>query len=262
MSARAIWKGRVRFGSVDVPVKVYAAVSDNSIRFRLLDRERNEPVRQHLVDPETGKRVSYSEALRAWETDDGELVVLDKSELESLEPKESRDIEITRFVAPEQITHQWYDRPYYLGPDDSGPEYAALAAALHKQDKEGVAKWTMRKKEYAGALRSEGDHLMLITLRSAAEVVPAAALEPPEGRALDSRELAMAKQLVEAMDASFDMEEYRDEYRDRVLELVNAKAAGKVVRLPRARRKKAGDESLTAMLERSVAAAKKARKSA
>jgi DNA end-binding protein Ku len=261
MGARAIWKGSIRFGAVEVPVKLYSAVQDQSISFRLLDRRRNEPVKQFMVDPASGKRVEYEQIQRAFETDTGELVLLEKSELEQLEPEPSRDIEITRFVEPQKITHQWYDRPYYLGPDDDDGAYFALAVALRKQDKEGVARWVMRKKEYVGALRTEGDYLMLITLRHAAEVVPASALSPPEGRDLEKREVAMAKQLIAAMEDEFDIAAYRDEYRARVLELVEAKAAGKVVRLPRARAKKT-DRSLTEMLERSVAAAKKVRRSA
>jgi DNA end-binding protein Ku len=119
----------------------------------------------------------------------------------------------------------------------------------------------MRKKEYAGALRAEGDYLMLITLRHAGEVIPASALSPPGGRQLDDREIAMARQLIAAMEDDLDIAAYRDEYRDRVLELVEAKAAGKVVKFPKATPKKA-DDSLADVLERSLAAAKQGRASA
>ena len=253
MAARSIWKGHIRFGAVDVPVKLYSAVQDRTVHFRLLDAKRHEPVKQHMVDPDTGKVVESGDIRRAYQTDEGDLVILDAEELEELNPKASRDIEITRFVPPEQITHQWYDRPYYLGPDDDDKGYFALAAALRKRGVEGVAHWTMRNKEYVGALRAEGDYLMLITLRRAGEVVPASALPAPTGRALDPREVAMARQLVAAMEEPFDIAAYHDEYRERVVELMEARAAGKVVKFPRAQIKKT-DVDLADVLEASLAA--------
>lgn len=253
MGARAIWKARIRFGAIDVPVKLYSAVQDRAVHFRLLDAKRHEPVKQHMVDPDTGKAVESSDIRRAFETEDGELVILDAEELEEVTPEESREIEITRFVPPEEITHQWYDRPYYLGPDEDEDAYFALVQALQKRGVEGVARWVMRKKEYVGALRAEGDYLMLITLRHAGEVVPASALSPPTGRALEEREMAMARQLVAAMEDEFDIAAYHDEYRERVVELMEAKAAGKVVKFPKAPERNT-DVSLADVLAQSVAA--------
>ena len=261
MGARAIWKASIRIGSVEVPVKLYSAVQDRSIHFRLLDAKRKEPVKQHMVDPDTGEVVDSADVRRAFESEEGRLVILDEEELAEVLPEASREIEITRFVPPEEITHQWYDRPYFLGPDEEDAAYFALAQALKKRGVEGVARWVMRNKEYVGALREEDGYLMLITLRHAGEVVPASALSPPTGRALEEREVGMAKQLVAAMEDDFDVAAYHDEYRERVLELVEAKAAGKVVKFPRAEAK-TEDVSLADVLERSVAAAGKGRKRA
>jgi DNA end-binding protein Ku len=253
MAARSIWKAHIRFGAVDVPVRLYSAVQDRTVHFRLLDARRHEPVKQHMVNPDTGKVVESGEIRRAYQTDEGDLVILDAEELEELNPRPSRDIEITRFVPPEQITHQWYDRPYYLGPDEDDEGYFALAAALRKRGMEGVARWTMRNKEYVGALLAEGDYLMLITLRRAGEVVPASALPAPTGRELDQREVGMARQLIAAMEDPFDIAAYHDEYRERVVELMEARAAGKVVKFPRARVRKT-DVDLADVLEASLAA--------
>jgi len=261
MAARAIWKAQLRFGEVEVPVKLYSAVQDRTVHFHLLDAKRHEPVKQHMVDPESGDVVPPDEIRRAFATDDGELVILSDTELDEVVPEASRDIEITRFVPPGEVTHPWYDRPYYLGPDDDEAGYFALVEALRKTGQEGVARWTMRNKEYAGALRVEGDYLMLITLRHAGEVIPASALEPPHGRELADREVAMARQLVQAMEDELDMAAYHDEYRERVLELVQAKAAGKVVKFPKAPRKQA-ERSLADVLEASLAQAEKGRKRA
>ncbi|HEX2209098.1 MAG TPA: Ku protein [Longimicrobium sp.] len=253
MGARAIWKASIHVGAVQVPVKMYSAVRDRAVHFRLLDAKRHEPVTQHMVDPDTGRVVEKEEIRRAYETDEGELVILDEEELEELKPEPSREIRITRFVPPERITHQWYDRPYYLCPDEEDARYFALAAALNKRGVEGVAHWTMRNKEYVGALRAEGDYLMLITLRHAGEVVPASALPAPTGRALDDREIAMARQLVAAMEDRFDITQYRDEYRERVVELMEARAAGKVVKFPRAPKRNT-EVDLADVLQASLAA--------
>ena len=254
MGARAIWKANLRFGGVDVPVKLFSAVQDRAVHFRLLDAKRHEPIKQHMVDPETGDVVESGDIRRAFETGEGELVILGDEELAEAVPKPSRDIEITRFVPVGEITHPWYDRPYWLGPDEDGEgPYFALVQALRKREVEGFARWVMRNKEYVGALRVEGDHLMLITLRHAGEVVPASALTPPSGRALDEREVAMAKQLVAAMEDTFDIAAYHDEYRERVLELVEAKAAGKVVKFPKAPERNT-ELTLADVLEASLAA--------
>lgn len=254
MSARAIWKASLRFGAAEVPVKLYSAVQDRAVHFRLLDSKRHEPIKQHMVDPDTGTVVDSAGIRRAYETDEGDLVILDEEELAKAIPPESREIEIRRFVPHEKITHAWYDRPYWLGPDGEDERYFALAAALRKREVEGVAHWVMRGKDYVGALRAEGDYLMLITLRRAGEVVPASALPAPTGRALDEREVAMARQLVAAMEDPFDIAAYHDEYRERVVELMQAKAAGKVVKFPRAQIRKT-EVDLAQVLEASLAAA-------
>lgn len=256
-----MWKGCIEFGSISVPVKLYSAVQDRGVHFRLLDRRTKKPVRQHMIRPDTGDVVEHAETRRALELDRRNLVILDKEDLEKVEPPESRDIEILHFFKPEAITHQWFERPYWLGPDGNATGYFALVAALAKEGREGLAHWVMRKKEYFGALRAEGDYLMLITLRNAEEVVDPATLSAPAGRDLSAKEVAMAKQLVATMEGELDMTEYSDRYRERVLEFVKAKAAGKVIRFPKPKEKPASKE-LTSMLERSLAAAQGGRASA
>ena len=253
--ARAIWKGVIRFGSLEAPVKLYSAVQDQSVHFRLLYDETLSPVKQRMVNPVTGDEVAYDDVSRGYEVEEGVFVVLDEEELDELEPEKSRNIEITRFLDPEVITHEWYDRPYHLGPDEDTDAYWALTEALERQQKEGVARWTMRNKDYVGALRVIDDHLMLITLRNAGEVVPASALDPPRGREPDERELAMAEQLIGALEDEFDLAAYQDEYRERVLELVEAKAEGKTVTFRQPSKTRAAGD-LSATLEASLKAAK------
>ena len=259
--ARAIWKGVLTIGSIEVPVKLYSAVQDKSIHFRLLDAKNEEPVKQQMIDPGSGDVVTSDATRSAYQGKGGDLVLLDDEELAATEPEPSRDIDLQRFLDAGHIASAWYNRPYYLGPDGDTAAYFALARALGNQKKEGIARWVMRKKDYVGALKVNGDYLVLITLRHAGEVVPASSLPAPGGRELNAKEVDMAKQLVEAMRGDFDITEFKDEYRERVLDLVKAKAAGKVVRFPKAVARKE-PTSLTSVLEKSLAAAKKERKSA
>jgi DNA end-binding protein Ku len=225
--ARAIWKGVIVTGDASLPVKLYSAVQDRSVHFRLLHAPDAVPVRQQMVHPETGDIVESSEIRRGYEVEPGRFVVLNEDDLTAVQPEDSRDIEILRFVPPASIDGRWYDRPYYLGPDGDAGAYFAFVEALRRSEREGLARWVMRRKEYIGALRLRVEHLVLITLRHAGEVVDASVLTAPAGRALGDREIAMAEQLISALEGPFEPDEFRDEYRDRVMELVKSKAEGR-----------------------------------
>src|SRR5215471_5129614 len=256
MAARAIWKGKLKLGRTIVPVALYSAVVDKTVRFHVLDQRSEERVKQHMVSPQSKKEVANDEIQKGYQIEPGVFVILDKEELEQLQPKQARDIDISRFIPPKNVSSLWYDRPYYLGPDGDESAYFALVEALSNKETEGIAHWVMRGKEYVGALRAQGDYLMLVTLRHAEEVVPADALPSPEGRALDKKEINMARQLVEALAGEFDPTEFRDEYRERVMEFIDQKAKGKKPRLHAVRSKKA-TPSLTSALSKSIAALKK-----
>jgi DNA end-binding protein Ku len=257
MTARAIWTGVIRLDDLKVPVKLYSAVVDRSVHFRLLHRKDQVPVRQQLINPDTDRIVPFAEALRAYSTDSGDLVLLDKQELEDQAPPASRDIEVLYFLDAREIDHRWYDRPYYLGPNGSENAYQALATALQGDGEAppmvGVVRWTMRKQIYNGALRLYQGYPMLMSLRNAQEVVPVESLEPPSGKQLDEKELSMARQLIGMLEAPFEPDQYRDEYRDRVLELIETKQEGRTIETPPRERKAAPNElrdALEASLQR------------
>src|SRR5690606_30078365 len=175
--ARAMWKGILTIGEERIAVKLFAAVEDRTVRFRLLHEEDGVPVKQRLVEPESEEIVEYAETERAFLTPERDLVVLHRDELEALEPAASREIEILRFVPTAAVDERWYERPYFLGPDGDARELAALAAAMRETERIGIARWVMRKKEYRGALRVADDGVpMLIMLRSADEVIVASEL--------------------------------------------------------------------------------------
>jgi DNA end-binding protein Ku len=257
VAARAIWKGVIKFGSSKLPVKLYSAVQDHTIRFRLLHKTDKAPVKQEMVDAEEGEPVESSKIQKAFPISKNRLVILESAELEKIEPKESRDISVSRFVNPADIDHRWYERAYYLGPDGDSADYFAAAEALKAKKKEGVAHWVMRKKEYVGALREENGYLILITLRNADEVIDADALPRPTGRPLDKREVAMAEQLLNALVGEFDPSQFRDEYRDRVMNLINTKARGGRVKVVKFTPRTTRDASLDKALQASLASVRR-----
>jgi DNA end-binding protein Ku len=256
MAARAIWKGDLKLNSTKVPVKLYSAVQDHTVHFHILDQKSKTRVKQHMIEPDSGKEIASDEIQKGFEVEPGTFVILEPEELEKLEPEASREIEITQFVPPQEIPPEYYERPYYLGPDGDQVAYFALAEALRNKEKEGIARWVMRKQSYVGALRAEDGHLVLFTLRHAEEVLSAKDLPRPAGRAPDKKELSMAKQLVGLLEGEFDPKDYKDEYRERVMEFIEKKAKGHKprLRLVKAKRKTA---ALDKVLSKSIEALKK-----
>ncbi|HKP48353.1 MAG TPA: Ku protein [Pyrinomonadaceae bacterium] len=261
MAARAIWKGELKIGTARIPVKLYSAVVDRTVRFHVLDDKHLMRVKQHMVAPDSGDEVSTEEIKKGYEVEPGKFVILTDEDLESLEPEPSRDIEVTEFVPPESINQQWYDRPYYLGPDGDVEAYFALAQALENREREGIARWVMRNKSYVGALRSQDGYLILCTLRNAGEVISAAQLPKPAGRAPSAKELNMAKQLVGMLEGEFNAAEYEDEYRKRVMEFIERKAKGHKPRL-HAVKSKRKTTALDSVLAKSLEALKKGKRAA
>jgi DNA end-binding protein Ku len=261
MAARAMWKGQLKVGTTKIPVKLYSAVQDQTVRFHILDDKNKARVKQHMVDPDSGEEVPREEIQKGYEVEPGKFVILTDEDLEKLAPPPSRDIEIVEFVPRDKISQQWYDRPYYLGPDSDDKDYFALVEALNNKESEGIAHWVMRGKYYAGGLRAVDDYLFLFTLRDAQEVILADDLPKPAGAAPTQKELAMAKQLVEMLKGDFNPKEYKDEYRKRVMEFIERKAKGHAPRLAPVKTKRQ-TAALDNVLAKSIAALKKEKRAA
>jgi DNA end-binding protein Ku len=256
MAARAMWKADLALGEIKVPVKLYSAVQDSKVHFRLLHSADHAPVKQQMVDPETDQPVPQAETKKAVAVDRGVYVVLTEAEQAALTPKPSRLISVEQIVPTGAIDERWFDRPYYLGPDGDEEGYFALADTLKKRNAAGVAHWVLRNKRYVGALQASGGYLLLDTLRYAEQIVEVGAVRPSANRAPDKREIALAEQLIGALEDRFDASEFRDEYQEQLKDMLSAKASGKVVRFPRAP-KRASSDSLLASLQASLKASRK-----
>jgi DNA end-binding protein Ku len=256
MAARAMWKADLTVGEIKIPTKLYAAVQDAKVHFRLLHAADNTPVKQQMVDAETGEPVPADESKKAVEVDRGIFVVLTPEEQAALQPKPSREISVEQVVDAAKVDERWFDRPYYLGPDRDEEAYFALAEALAKRNEIGIAHWVLRNKRYVGALHASGGYLLLETLRYAQDIVDVESVRPRSDRVPDKRELALAEQLIATLEDRFDPKEFRDEYRDKVMALLEAKAKGKVVRFPKAAKRK-DTGSLVESLQASLKAGRK-----
>jgi DNA end-binding protein Ku len=258
---RAIWSGAISFGLVNIPVKLYSAVSRKTVRFHQIDAESGQRIRQQRVNPGSGEEVPYEQIVKGYEISPDRYVTITPEELEALEPQKTRTIDIEQFVDLEQIDPIYYDHPYYLAPDKGAAKaYKLLLDAMEEADKVAIARVVIRSKENLVALRSYGGAITMETMLFPDEVIQPESIE--ELAAVDGdvkttkRELDMAKQLIESLSGDFEPDEYRDQYRERVLDLIERKAAGETITIeePVAEKKEVPD--LMAALEASIAASK------
>src|SRR5215211_2517156 len=258
---RSMWSGAISFGLVNVPVKLYSAVNRKTVRFHQLSGKTGHRIAQKRVDPTTGDEVAYEDIVKGYELSKERYVVITPDELEALDPEKSRTIDIEDFVDLGDIDPVYYDHPYYLVPDKGAAKaYGLLLNAMRESDKVAVARVVLRSKEQLVAIRpAPGDVLMMETMIFADEVVPPDQIEDlPDAKELKAsdRELKMAQQLIDSLSSDFEPEKYRDEYREKVLELIERKAAGEEIAVqPEAPQPKKVPD-LMAALEASLAAVK------
>jgi DNA end-binding protein Ku len=262
---RPIWSGSISFGLVSVPVKLFSAVNRKSVHFNQIDSRTGSRIKYQKVSAADGSEVPGEAIVKGYELPSGQYVLIDDAELGGLDPEASRTIDIEEFVDLEEIDPIFYDNAYYVAPDKATIKpYALLARAMEETGKVGVARFVMRSKQYLCAVRPKDGKLLLSTMVYADEVNDPAEIrefEAVEDSELTEKELTMAKQLVESLASDFEPDQFEDTYRNKVLELIERKAAGEtgLVEVPEV---DTGEKvvDLMAALEASVAAAKEARK--
>jgi DNA end-binding protein Ku len=258
--ARAIWSGSISFGLVNIPVKLYSAVSRQTVRFHQLDASDGTRIRQKRVRPDGGEEVPFENIVKGYEIAPDRYVTVTPEELEALEPRKTRTIEIEDFVDLQEIDPIFYDHPYYLVPDKGAIKpYFLLLEAMKESGKVAIARVVIRSKEQLVAIRPAGHVLTMETMLFADEVVPPEKLDDlPEERAKTSkRERDMARQLIDSLAGEFDPGKYRDEYRDRVLDLIERKSQGEEIVVQEPEEEPAEVPDLMAALEASIAGAKR-----
>ena len=260
---RPMWNGAISFGLVNVPVRMFTAQSPKDVRFNQLHATDHSRIRMKRFCESENVEVPYEEIVKGYEVAPDQYVVIEGGELEEFDPKATHTIDIEEFVHLDQIDPIYFERSYYLVPDErSAKAYRLLVEALGGSDKVAVARFVLRTKQYLAALRAVGDLLVLSTMLYADEVVPPDSLGVPAAGDADvsERELKMARQLVDSLTVdAFDPGKFHDDYRDQVLDLIERKAAGEVVVAASTDQEPTKVVDLLAALEASVAAAKAAK---
>ncbi len=258
---RSMWSGAISFGLVNVPVKLYSAVSKKTVRFHQLNGKTGHRIAQKRTDAQTGDEVAFDDIVKGFELTKDRYVVVTPDELETLDPVKSRSIDIEDFVDLADIDPVYYDHPYYLVPDKGAAKaYGLLLDAMRESGKVAIAKVVIRSKEQLVAIRpAPGGVLMMETMIFADEVVPPGSIDDlPDTDDLNvtDRELKMAQQLIESLTSPFEPEKYKDEYREKVLELIERKASGEEIAVQPEAPQPAKVPDLMAALEASLAAVK------
>lgn len=228
MAARVIWKGSVSFGLVHVPVALYSAEQRDELNLSMLDRRDALPVGYKRINKVTGKEVPWDDVVKGFEYEKGEYVILEDEDLRQANVKATQTVDIMGFVDAVEIPFMYYSRPYYLEPINKGEKvYALLREALSSTGKVGIAKVVLRSREHLAALVAQGGLLVLELLRFQYELRDPAQFSVPRGGlselGISKKELEMAERLIADMTESWSPEEYRDEYRQDLLALIEQK---------------------------------------
>ena len=230
---RSIWTGAISFGLVTVPVKLYSAVNRKTVRFHQLNEKTGSRINQKRVDASTGEDVAYEDLVKGYEISSDRYVVIQPSELDAVEPKKTKTIDIEDFVDLDEIDPIYYDHPYYLAPGPGGAKpYRLLLEAMRETNKVAIATVVIRSKESLVAVRPKDDVLVMSTMLFADEIVDPSRIDDipsADEVEMSDRELDIAKQLVESLASDFEPEKYRDTYRDAVMDMIEKKAAGEEI---------------------------------
>lgn len=261
---RAIWSGSISFGLINIPVKLFSAVTEKSVRFNQIDTRNGARIRTRKVNAEDGSEVPPDLIAKGYEVTKGNYVIVTEDELSSLQPRATHTIDLEEFVDLADIDPIYFDGAYWVAPDDrAGKSYSLLVEAMESASKVAIARFVMRAKQYVAVMRPREGRLVLSMMVYEDEINPATDIVEFDQLGdveVTERELAMAEQLIESLSAEFRPEEFRDSYREELLDLIHAKGSGEervfaAIEGP--------DEDtvvdLMAALEASVAAAREAR---
>jgi DNA end-binding protein Ku len=262
--ARAVWSGSISFGLVSVAVKAYTAVRDHEVRFHQIDKKSGARVRYEKVSEKTHRKLDGEDIEMGFELRKGRYVAFTKEELSDLRPKSTRTVEVSDFVPLEDIDPIYYERTYWLGPDGPGAAraYGLLCAAMEDRQRVGVGSVVMRNKQYLAAIRPLEGVLAMSTLRFADEVVARSEVDglPARRARPDAKELRLATQIIDALEAPWKPAKYHDTYTEELRELIERRAKGETVAIEDSAPKTAEVLDLMEALNASVAAAKRRRR--
>jgi DNA end-binding protein Ku len=230
--ARAIWKGSISFGLVNIPIALYPATRREELKFRLLRRTDLSPVNYKRVAEKDGKEVPWDQIVKGYEYEKGKYVVLRDEDFQRVDLEATQTVDIQDFVDLEEIDPMFFYKPYYLEPQKGGDKgYALLRDALKDSGKVGIAKVVIKTRQYLAGVKPEDGALVLELMHFADELADPAKLHVPKKAEVGKRELNMAKSLIDGMSSKWNPEKYKDDYREALMEVIEEKveAGGKEI---------------------------------
>jgi DNA end-binding protein Ku len=229
---RAMWKGAIAFGLVNIPVELFSATRDHRPKFRLLHAKDESPVHYERVCQSEGKPVGWEDLVKGYEYEKGQFVILTKDDFKTAALEKTRTVDILDFVDPKEVDERYFETPYYLQPGKGADRaYALIREAIRESGKIGIAKIILRDAQHLAAIEAIGDALVLTMMRFADELADMSEFRFPKADGIRPAELKMAKQLVDSLSAKWEPEKYTDEYRDNLLRLIQGKLKGRTPRL-------------------------------
>jgi DNA end-binding protein Ku len=230
--ARAIWKGSISFGLVNIPIALYPATRREELKFRLLRKSDLTPVSYKRVAEKDGEEVSWDQIVKGYEYEKGKYVVLKDEDFERVDLEATQTVDIQDFVDQEEIDPIFFYKPYYLEPQKGGDKaYALLRDALKDSNKVGIAKVVIKTRQYLAGVKPEDGALVLELMHFADELADPGKLHVPKKTEVGKREMNMAKSLIDSMSSKWNPEKYRDDYREALMEVIEEKveAGGKEI---------------------------------
>ena len=222
--ARAIWKGSISFGLVNIPIALYPATRREEFKFRLLRKSDLSPVSYKRVAEKDGKEVPWDQIVKGYEYEKGKYVVLKDEDFERVDLEATQTVDIQDFVDQEEIDPIFFYKPYYLEPQKGGDKaYALLRDALKDSNKVGIAKVVIKTRQYLAGVKPEDGVLVLELMHFADELADPGKLHVPKKTEVGKREMNMAKALIDSMSSKWNPEKYRDDYREALMEVIEEK---------------------------------------
>ena len=250
--AATIWSGRITFGLVSIPVKMFTATTSHDISFHLLHQKDKSRIKLQYICPEDEEVVERSELVKGYEYEKNEYVVIEDDELDAIKPESSSNLDIVQFIQVSEVDPVFFERSYYLGPSEEGTEktFALLATAMQKTGRAAIGKLLMRDHEYLALVRPAMGGLVLDLMHYEDEVKKNEHRVPKDVKTRE-KELQLAEQLIENLTEKFDPGKFKDEYQERLEKLIEDKIEGRKIKIYRPKKKPQVTDLLTA-LERSV----------
>lgn len=249
---RPVWSGSIGFGLVNIPVRLYTAVEESSLDLDMLDKKDFSNIKFKRVNESTGKEVAYKDIVKGYLYKD-DYVILDADDFQSADAKKTKVIEIMNFVDVNEVDSIYFEQPYYVEPEKNGERaYALLRDALASTGKAGISTFVLRNKEALALLKPYGKGMVLNRMRFQEEIRPMDELNLPAKEKRKAKEEEMAKQLIEQLSDKFDISEFKDTYTNKLLKIIEAKAKGKKVKIPKLKIVQTDSDDLMSMLKASL----------